>query len=131
MPNPHGVNRRKKARTSQEPRFLRKRFHGYGRVAPARILRILGWAIAIWLGSAILLGDAGLVSILQMRGMRESLHQEIETLEQTKAETIELEDSLENDPLTVERVARERYGMIRDGEIRYHVELPEEDEETE
>ena len=28
-------------------------------------------------------------------------------------------ESLENDPATLERLARERYGMIRDGEILY------------
>jgi cell division protein FtsB len=28
-------------------------------------------------------------------------------------------DSLENDPGTVERLARERYGMIREGEVLY------------
>ena len=28
-------------------------------------------------------------------------------------------DSLENDPLTIERVAREEFGMIRDGETLY------------
>ncbi|MEN8373909.1 MAG: septum formation initiator family protein [Gemmatimonadota bacterium] len=28
-------------------------------------------------------------------------------------------DSLENDPATIERLARERFGMIRDGEILY------------
>ncbi len=31
-------------------------------------------------------------------------------------------DSLETDPETQERVARERFGMIRDGEIVYRVE---------
>ncbi len=28
-------------------------------------------------------------------------------------------DSLENDPATVERLAREQYGMIREGEVLY------------
>ncbi|MFW6198990.1 MAG: FtsB family cell division protein [Gemmatimonadota bacterium] len=35
-------------------------------------------------------------------------------------------DSLENDPATLERVARERYGMIRDGEILYRFAVPED-----
>lgn len=33
-------------------------------------------------------------------------------------------DSLETDPATLERVARERYGMIREGEILYRFAEP-------
>jgi cell division protein FtsB len=33
---------------------------------------------------------------------------------------------LERDPATQERVARERYGMIRPGEIMFQVEIPDE-----
>ncbi|MDX1567922.1 MAG: septum formation initiator family protein [Longimicrobiales bacterium] len=37
-------------------------------------------------------------------------------------------DSLENDPVTLERVARERYGMIREGEILYRFAEPVDEE---
>jgi cell division protein FtsB len=33
---------------------------------------------------------------------------------------------LERDPATQERVARERYGMLRPGEIMFQVEIPDE-----
>ena len=33
---------------------------------------------------------------------------------------------LERDPATQERVARERYGMLRPGEIMFQVEIPQE-----
>ncbi len=33
-------------------------------------------------------------------------------------------DSLENDPATLERIARERFGMIRDGEKLYRFAQP-------
>jgi cell division protein FtsB len=33
-------------------------------------------------------------------------------------------DSLENDPATLERIARERFGMIREGETLYRFALP-------
>jgi len=39
-------------------------------------------------------------------------------------------DSLENDPATLERVARERYGMIREGEILYRFVEPEPPDTT-
>ena len=34
-------------------------------------------------------------------------------------------DSLENDPLTIERVAREQFGMIRSGETLYRFAVPD------
>jgi cell division protein FtsB len=122
------VNRRKKPRRKKkEPPFLRKMFAGQGVSAPAKVLTILAWAIAVWFGFAILVGDTGVVSILQMRRMKAGLVNEIAALEAVKAETIELRDNLKNDPWTIEKVARERYGMIRDGEICYRVILPNED----
>lgn len=36
-------------------------------------------------------------------------------------------DSLENDPVTLERIARERFGMIRDGERLYRLVGPGSD----
>jgi cell division protein FtsB len=33
-------------------------------------------------------------------------------------------DSLENDPATLERIARERFGMIREGETLYRFAVP-------
>ena len=33
-------------------------------------------------------------------------------------------DSLENDSATIERLAREKYGMIRDGEVLYRMAEP-------
>jgi cell division protein FtsB len=33
-------------------------------------------------------------------------------------------DSLENDSATLERIARERFGMIREGEVLYHLAEP-------
>lgn len=129
MPNLSGVNRRKAPARKKEPRFLRKAFPEYGRGAPVKVLRILAWTIGIWFASAILLGDTGLISIVRMRGMRDDLEAEVQALECERAETEQLRNDLENDPATMERIAREEYGMIRDGEVCYRVELPEEGED--
>ena len=122
MPNPSGVNRRKKHQKKQEPRFLRKAFPGYGRGASTNVLRILAWTIGLWFAYAVLFGDTGLVSIVSMHGMRDDLVAEISELEAQRAETEELRDDLENDPWTLEKVAREEYGMIKEGETCYRVE---------
>ena len=81
MPNPAGVNRKKRPTKKKEPRFLRKAFPGYGRGAPVKVLRILAWTIGIWFACSILLGDTGLISIVRMRGMRDDLEAEIGALE--------------------------------------------------
>ena len=128
MPNPAGVNRRKRPARKKEPRFLRKAFPGYGRGAPVKVLRILAWTIGIWFACSILLGDTGLISIVRMRGMRDDLEAEIGALEFQRMETETHRDNLENDPATIERIAREEYGMIRDGEICYRVETGEDEE---
>jgi cell division protein FtsB len=126
MPNPLGVNRKKMPPKPEEPRFLRKVFPGYGRGASMRVVRIIVLVIAAWFSSAILLGDSGLVSILQMKGMKRSLENDIHALEELKAQTRDLRTNLTNDPWTIEKVAREEYGMIKDGETCYRVLLEEE-----
>jgi cell division protein FtsB len=126
MPTSSGENRRRITK-KEEPRFLRRTFEGYGRGAPAKVLRILGWTIAIWFVSAILLGDSGLFSILRMKGMKGALQDEITALETERDNAEAYNDSLRNDPWTVEKVAREEYGMIKEGETCYRVVL-EDDE---
>ena len=39
-------------------------------------------------------------------------------------------DSLESDPATLERLARERYGMIKDGEVLYRFIEPDSSSDT-
>ena len=125
MPNISGVNRRLERKEKEEPRFLRKVFPGYGRGAPAKVLRVIGLTVAIWLLASVLLGDSGLFSILRMKAMKRSLRDEIQALEKQKGETAALKKDLETDPWAIEKLAREEYGMIKDGETCYRV-MPEE-----
>jgi cell division protein FtsB len=125
MPNLSGVNRRLERKEKEEPRFLRKVFPGYGRGAPAKVVRVIGLTVAIWLLASVLLGDSGLFSILRMKAMKRSLQDEIQALEKQKNETAALKKDLETDPWAIEKIAREEYGMIKDGETCYRV-MPEE-----
>jgi len=126
MPTSSGENTRRVAK-KEEPRFLRRTFDGYGRGAPAKVLRILSWTIASWCVSAILLGDSGLFSIVGMKGMKGELQDEISALEQARDDATAYNDDLRNDPWTVEKVAREEYGMMKDGETCYRVVLEDEE----
>lgn len=63
-----------------------------------------------------------------LRDARRNIEVEAETLADLRSEIDSLRsraDSLESDPATLERVARERFGMIREGEILYRFAEPE------
>lgn len=64
----------------------------------------------------------GEYSVFELREARASLKVEDAALVTVRAEIDSLEawaDSLENDPWTIERIAREDFGMIREGETLY------------
>jgi cell division protein FtsB len=64
-------------------------------------------------------GEHGLFAL---RTLKRQKAREEAALEQVKAEVATLRaraDSLERDPVTLETIARERYGMIRKGERLY------------
>ncbi len=80
------------------------------------------------MGAALLAGAAyfaifgGEYSLLELRRVRTELEAERERLQEVQAEVDRLRarvDSLENDSATIERVAREKWGMIRPGEKLY------------
>ena len=70
----------------------------------------------------------GEYSVWDLRNLRQEMEQQTERLARSRAETDSLRklaQALERDPDAIERVARERFGMIREGEtlIRF-VEAP-------
>ena len=61
-------------------------------------------------------------SLLDVRRVRTELTAAAEELEQLRSANDSLRalvDSLESDPAMLERLARERFGLIRDGEVLY------------
>lgn len=64
----------------------------------------------------------GEYSVFELRAAHAALKTEAETLRHVQADIDSLRawaDSLENDDATVERIAREDFGMIREGETLY------------
>jgi cell division protein FtsB len=84
----------------------------------------------------ILLGLAGYYavfggeySLLELRQARREIRQKEEELTRLRAEVEYLRawaDSLEHDSATIERIAREEHGMIREGEILFWTQEPED-----
>jgi len=70
----------------------------------------------------------GEYSVFELHGTRVDLERERLTLLELQSQIDSLSawsDSLRNDPQTLERVARERFGMIREGETLYRFAAPE------
>ncbi len=69
----------------------------------------------------------GEYSLLEVRQARAERAEEAERLAELRRVNDSLRawgDSLEADSATIERIARERYGMIRDGEVLYRIAPP-------
>ncbi len=71
----------------------------------------------------------GEYSWFELRATREAVERERAELEELRRRIDSLQalaDSLETDSLTLERIARERFGMIRPGEVLYRFAPPED-----
>jgi len=69
----------------------------------------------------------GEYSLLELRRARveiESQQQELARLRDEVSALRAWADSLENDSATIERIARERFGMVREGEVLYRLSEP-------
>lgn len=65
--------------------------------------------------------------MLEVRGARaerEDLERRLAEVERVNDSLRAWGDALEADSATIERVARERYGMIREGEVLYRITPP-------
>jgi cell division protein FtsB len=83
---------------------------------------------AIWAGAVWYLVFGGVYNVFDI-GVLESEHvaamQRIDSLIARTDSLVQRGDSLVNDPLTIERLAREEYYLIRDGEKLYRFVTPD------
>ena len=84
----------------------------------------LRWALAIafLLGAlyyAFLGGDYGYFDVRRLQKERTTEEARVQTLQKQVDELKSRADSLQNDSATIERIAREKYGLIRPGERLY------------
>lgn len=96
------------------------------RFDPQRILRLLRnkrllavLAIGLPLIGFVLFGNRGIVQRIRLERQQAELQQKIREAE---AETRRLQTeqkALEDDPKAIEKAAREKHGMVRDGETVY------------
>ena len=91
----------------------------------AKVRRVVLPALLGLAGYYALFG--GEYSLFELRKAREEIQAQRQELSLLREEVQRLRartDSLENDSSTLERIARERFGMIREGEILYRIAEP-------
>ncbi len=87
-------------------------------VARILLLSIVALVVVIFIAS-----DAGLWNIWTAQKQLNNLHAQIRELESDNKYLSGEIEKLENDPFTIERVAREKYGYLRPGERVYRIIL--------
>lgn len=97
--------------------------------SPLRLVRKLVLPVLLGLAFyyAVFGGEYSLLDMQRVRRLRESEQAALDSLRR-EVDSIEARaDSLQTDTIALERVARERYGMIRDGEVLYRFPEPTPD----
>jgi cell division protein FtsB len=82
------------------------------------LLMVLPFVLTGYLLSS---GDSGVTKLWDQTRRIEILERDIQQLAKKNADLVEEVELLTNDPKTIERIARERYGMVKDNESVYMV----------
>lgn len=69
-------------------------------------------------------GEYSVFEVRRVRAERLELEEKLVALEQTNECLRAWAEALQSDSATIERLARERYGMIRTGEVLYRITDP-------
>jgi cell division protein FtsB len=73
---------------------------------------------------SFILGEMGLVKYYRMKAQYDTLTEEISLLKRDNAKLGKTVHALKNDPAYVERIARDKLGLARPGEIVYYYGEP-------
>ncbi len=85
-----------------------------------KLLIVAGFLLAAYLLASFVLGEMGLVKYYRMKAQSDSLRNDIAQLKQDNAKLAREVHSLKTDPACIERIAREKLGLARPGEIVYY-----------
>lgn len=72
-----------------------------------------------------LIGDKGLLDLKRLQAKEQDLLQEIELLEQQKAEWIDKVQSMKENQSYIETVARVKLGLVKSNELIFQLEFPD------
>ena len=96
-------------------------------MTPARWAAIVGLACALYF--ALQGGEYGTLDLLQLRREEREEREKVARLKTVVDSLTKAAAAIERDPRVQERVARERFGMIRKGEFLYRLVPPDQKRE--
>jgi cell division protein FtsB len=107
-----------------EELFYRKRKRIFDLRGSLRRLRskkrlVIGLLVAIPLAGFVVFGNRGILQRVRLERQKTELEQKIRDAEIEQQRLIRESKALETDRKTIEKVAREKYGMVRQGETAY------------
>jgi cell division protein FtsB len=105
-------------------RFLRRRPDDGQSRARQRLLLIAGVAIGAFLAYSFLMSDTGLLKIAGLKNETETLRREKVDLALRVNDVERHRQEQAKDPMLTERIARERFHLVKDGEILYRYKEP-------
>jgi cell division protein FtsB len=89
-----------------------------------KVFYAIGILLGIYLLASFTLGEMGLVKYYRMKAQYHALIEEIAQLKQDNAKLTKDVRSLRSDPACIERIARDKLGLARPGEIVYYYGKP-------
>jgi cell division protein FtsB len=93
-------------------------------VRKKRMLIAASILLALYLLTSSVMGEMGLVKYYRMKAQYNTLTEEISTLKQDNARLARDVRALRTDPACIERIARDKLGLARQGEIVYYYGEP-------
>jgi cell division protein FtsB len=88
------------------------------------LLIVAGVLLVLYFLVTRVVGEMGMVKYYRMKAQYSALTEEIAKLKQDNVRLRKDVDSLKNDPAYLERVARDKLGLARPGEIVYYYGQP-------
>ncbi len=85
-----------------------------------KLLIAAAFLFAAYLLASFVLGEMGLVKYYRMKAQYVSLRDDIARLKQDNSLLVRQVHSLKTDPACIERIARDKLGLARPGEIVYY-----------
>ncbi|MBS1271648.1 MAG: Cell division protein FtsB [Candidatus Marinimicrobia bacterium] len=119
---------KKKKRKKRKKKAKRARRTGNGR-AKAFLWWLVGLCTALVFIMVFVLSDHGLYELWQLKKEQKLIEQHIEELQEENAELAAERDRLKEDKEYIEKLARERYRMAKEGEKVFRV-IPKSNQDT-
>jgi cell division protein FtsB len=71
--------------------------------------------------SFIMFSNRGVLQRVNLENQKQEIQEKVKQVQQEQLQLQQQSKALDNDPKAIEKVAREKYGMIREGETVYKV----------